>query len=105
MLTLAHFSNIYPEYIILHAGQEFKVVILTTVMRRIDCLRTPGENFGFLSDYRLLNVAMSRAKSLVIVVGDAVTLCSIGKCKKDLSTTVAGSWNPHWGPRPIQWQL
>ena len=58
------------------------MVILSTVMRRINCLQTYGENFGFLSDYRMLNVALTRAKSLVVVVGDAVTLCSIGKCEK-----------------------
>ena len=42
----------------------------------------PDETYdhGFLSDIRLLNTAMTRAQSLVLVVGDSVALCSVGKC-------------------------
>lgn len=78
--------NVMVYILLLSAGQEFRVVFLTTVMRRINCLKTPGENFGFLSDRRLLNVTMTRAKSLVVAVGDAVTLCSVGGCKQDWKT-------------------
>ncbi|XP_039272758.2 3'-5' exoribonuclease HELZ2-like [Styela clava] len=60
-------------------GQQYKVVILSTVMRRQFCFT--GDNFGFLSDVRLLNSALTRAQSMILAVGDAVTLCSTGHCK------------------------
>ena len=37
-------------------------------------------DFGFLSDSKLLNTAFTRAKSLVVVVGDPVALCAFGDC-------------------------
>lgn len=37
--------------------------------------------FGFLSSARLLNTAVTRARSLVVVVGDPLALCSVGKCR------------------------
>lgn len=39
-----------------------------------------GGNFGFLSDPKLLNTALTRAQSFVAVVGDPVALCAIGEC-------------------------
>lgn len=39
--------------------------------------------FGFLSSARLMNTAVTRARSLVIVVGDPLALCSVGKCRYD----------------------
>jgi len=49
-------------------GKEFDVVILSLV-RSNDKL-TAKSKFGFLTSYNRLNVAMSRAKKLVIAVGD-----------------------------------
>ena len=37
-------------------------------------------DFGFLSDQRMLNTAMTRAQSMVGIVGDPVALCAIGSC-------------------------
>ena len=37
--------------------------------------------FGLLSDPRLLNTAVTRAHSLLAVVGDPMSLCSIGACR------------------------
>ena len=37
-------------------------------------------DFGFLSDPRLLNTAVTRARSLLAVVGDPMSLCSVGAC-------------------------
>ena len=39
-------------------------------------------DFGFLSNAKLLNTAITRAQSLVAVVGDPIALCSVGKCRK-----------------------
>lgn len=39
-------------------------------------------DYGFLSNSKLLNTAITRAQSLVAVVGDPVALCSIGRCRK-----------------------
>ena len=39
-----------------------------------------GSDFGFLSDQKLLNTALTRARSFVAVVGDPVALCCIGDC-------------------------
>ena len=38
-------------------------------------------DFGFLSDPRLLNTAVTRAQSLLAVVGDPMSLCSVGACR------------------------
>jgi hypothetical protein len=40
-----------------------------------------GVDYGFLSEPKLVNSALTRAKSLVAVVGDPVALCCIGECK------------------------
>lgn len=38
--------------------------------------------FGFLSEEKLLNTALTRAKSWLGVVGDPVALCTVGECSK-----------------------
>jgi len=43
----------------------------------VDC-----RDFGFLSEQKLLNTAMTRAKSWLGVVGDPVALCSVGECSR-----------------------
>ena len=49
-------------------GKEFDVVILSLV--RSNSERTVKRKYGFLTSYNRLNVAMSRAKKLLIAVGD-----------------------------------
>lgn len=65
------------------AGKQFKVVIISTVhtassvlYNRAECSKT-----NFLNNKLLLNTAISRAKYVVIVVGDPVALCISGECK------------------------
>ena len=42
----------------------------------------PSElDFGFLSDPRYVNTAVTRAQSLLAVVGDPMSLCSVGACR------------------------
>lgn len=69
-------------------GKQFRAIFLSTVRTRRTCITgTKGEasnkmDYGFLSNSKLLNTAITRAQSLVAVVGDPVALCSIGRCRK-----------------------
>lgn len=97
--------------LIFHSGKQFRVIILSTVRTRNTCVNEEKERkrrkcpflqagkdeyeleeeedneedeeaqFGFLSSARLMNTAVTRARSLVIVVGDPLALCSVGKCR------------------------
>ena len=50
--------------------------------RNLDMYSDQSEpDFGFLSDPRLLNAAMTRAQSLLAIVGDPMSLCSVGACR------------------------
>ncbi len=49
-------------------GQEKEIVIISLVRSNAD------QNIGFLSDYRRMNVAMTRAKEKLILIGDSATL-------------------------------
>lgn len=73
-------------------GKEFRAMFITTVRTR-HLIEAPhvqthaltecdgeGGDFGFLSDSKLLNTALTRAQSLVVVVGDPVALCAVGEC-------------------------
>ncbi|CAL1275056.1 unnamed protein product [Larinioides sclopetarius] len=65
-------------------GKQFRVIFLSAVRTRQTCGSKPESDLdhGFLSNARLLNTAITRAQSLVAVVGDPVSLCSVGKCRK-----------------------
>ncbi|XP_076330280.1 helicase with zinc finger isoform X2 [Tachypleus tridentatus] len=73
-------------------GKEFQVIFLSTVRTRNTCtnlLSGPDSNstkeemdYGFLSNPKLLNTAITRARSMVAVVGDPISLCSVGNCRK-----------------------
>ena len=79
-------------------GKQFRALFISTVRTLNTCKTVPTQkspnaknngntfdkeeaNYGFLSDDKLLNTAITRAQSLVAVVGDPVSLCSIGKCR------------------------
>ncbi|XP_022109839.1 helicase with zinc finger domain 2-like isoform X2 [Acanthaster planci] len=79
-------------------GKQYQVLIISTVRTRrtlnkvdttafVSQLRPANRpedtfDYGFLSDARLLNTACTRAQSLLVVVGDPSTLCSVGDCSK-----------------------
>ncbi|XP_048588777.1 helicase with zinc finger domain 2-like isoform X4 [Nematostella vectensis] len=73
-------------------GREFRAVFVSTVRTShtvkplIDQHTTECSKdelyFEFLSDPKLLNTAITRAKSLVAVVGDPVSLCTVGDCRR-----------------------
>ncbi|XP_064619080.1 3'-5' exoribonuclease HELZ2-like [Lineus longissimus] len=66
-------------------GREFRAIFISTVRTFHICDALPDESsnasdYGFLTDKKLLNTAMTRAQSLVAVVGDPIALCAIGVC-------------------------
>lgn len=65
---------------------EFRALFISTV-RTQQSVEDPQDlvnnrNMEFLSDPKLLVTAVTRAKSLVAVVGDPVSLCTLGECQK-----------------------
>lgn len=64
-------------------GKQFRAVFLSTVRTRLTCSnKREDADYGFLSNTKLLNTAITRAQSLVSVVGDPIALCSVGRCRK-----------------------
>lgn len=64
-------------------GLEFDVLIISTV--RTHCEATifddsMTKDMGFLSNPKLLNTAITRARFQVIMVGDPIALCMLGQC-------------------------
>lgn len=47
-----------------------------------------GKDMGFLTNPKLLNTALTRARYQVIIVGDPLALCSIGECKACWKTII-----------------
>ncbi|XP_062505134.1 helicase with zinc finger domain 2-like isoform X2 [Corticium candelabrum] len=62
-------------------GREFRAVVLSTVMTDREYSEEYEREPNFLSNVKMLNTAMTRAKSLVLVVGDPDCLarCKIGE--------------------------
>ncbi|XP_062401621.1 helicase with zinc finger domain 2-like [Sardina pilchardus] len=63
-------------------GKQFRVIVMTAVQTRDQLLQSNTSCLEFFNDARVLNTAMTRAQSEVIVVGDAAALCFFGKCAK-----------------------
>ncbi|XP_034389718.1 helicase with zinc finger domain 2-like isoform X2 [Cyclopterus lumpus] len=73
-------AEVHVENLANVQGKQFRAVIMTAVQTR-DSLKTshlPG--LELFNDARVLNTAMTRAQSHVVVVGDAAALCCFGKC-------------------------
>ena len=69
-------------YLFYSSGKQFRCVVLSTVRTRRTCsAEDTGLDFGFLSNAKLLTTAITRAQSLVSVVGDPISLLSVGKCR------------------------
>lgn len=69
-LAKAELKNIAVSTIDAFQGQEADVIILSLVRSNIE------GKIGFLSDYRRMNVALTRAKKKLIVIGDSATLAN-----------------------------
>ena len=75
-------------YVLFVAGNQFRAVFISTVRTSFTCHsfdRCQSESkslyWEFLSDPKLLNTAITRAISLVAVVGDPISLCTAGDCR------------------------
>lgn len=77
MFSLSQFNLIF-----LILGRQFRVIVITTVQTRDQLLLSNTSCLEFFNDTHVLNTAMTRAQSEVIVVGDAAALCFFGKCSK-----------------------
>lgn len=83
-------GGISVERVLNVQGKQFRVVFLSTVRTRrtttnkrpLASVNSEDVDYGFLSNSKLLNTAITRAQSLVAVVGDPIALCSIGRCRK-----------------------
>ncbi|XP_078049915.1 putative helicase with zinc finger domain isoform X2 [Augochlora pura] len=78
-------SEVSVERVLNVQGKQFTAVFISTVRSRNCCRYSADKNtkdYGFLTNPRLLNTAITRAKCLVAVVGDPVALLTIGSCRK-----------------------
>ncbi|XP_067948006.1 probable helicase with zinc finger domain [Watersipora subatra] len=64
-------------------GKQFRVVVINAVRTYRSCLNVDENeaDFGFLSNPKLLNTAITRAQSLVTIIGDPFSLVTVGKCR------------------------
>ncbi len=72
-------------------GQENEAVV-------VDLVRSnPNGELGFLKDYRRMNVALTRAKRFLLVIGDSATIGSDSFFSEFLETVEAhGTWASAW---------
>ncbi|XP_050588484.1 probable helicase with zinc finger domain [Bombus affinis] len=78
-------TDVSVERVLNAQGKQFTAVFISTVRTRHCCRYSAERNvkdYGFLTNPRLLNTAMTRAKCLVAVVGDPVALFTIGSCRR-----------------------
>ncbi|XP_073325173.1 3'-5' exoribonuclease HELZ2-like [Pagrus major] len=81
-LSRRSLAKVHVENLANVQGKQFRAVIMSAVQTR-DSLKTshlPG--LELLNDARVLNTALTRAQSHVVVVGDAAALCCFGKCSR-----------------------
>ncbi|XP_033332540.2 putative helicase with zinc finger domain isoform X1 [Megalopta genalis] len=78
-------AEVSVERVLNVQGKQFTAVFISTVRSRSCCRYSAEKNmkdYGFLTNPRLLNTAITRAKCLVAVVGDPVALLTVGSCRK-----------------------
>ncbi|XP_072308707.1 3'-5' exoribonuclease HELZ2-like [Eucyclogobius newberryi] len=63
-------------------GLQFRVVIISAVHSRDSLTTRHLTGLELFNDVRVLNTALTRARSLVLVVGDAAALCCFGQCSQ-----------------------
>ncbi|XP_040924678.1 helicase with zinc finger domain 2-like [Betta splendens] len=82
MLSRQSLRKVCVENLANVQGKQFRAVIIAVVQTR-DSLKTSDlSGLELFNDARVLNTAMTRAQSQVVVVGDAVALSCFGNCSK-----------------------
>ena len=66
--SLLKTNNMTYDYIDSFQGQEKEIILLSLVRSNVDAV------IGFLKDYRRMNVALTRAKEQLFVIGDSSTI-------------------------------
>ncbi|XP_074529198.1 3'-5' exoribonuclease HELZ2-like [Halichoeres trimaculatus] len=69
-------------------GRQFRAVIISAVQTRDSLKMSYPDGLELFNDARVLNTAMTRAQSQVVVVGDAAALCCFGKCSRVWKTFI-----------------
>ncbi|XP_069544395.1 3'-5' exoribonuclease HELZ2, partial [Brachyistius frenatus] len=79
-LSKKSFSRVHVENLANVQGKQFRAVVMTAVQTRDSLNPSHLAGLELFNDARVLNTAMTRAQSQVLVVGDAAALCCFGKC-------------------------
>jgi superfamily I DNA and/or RNA helicase len=84
-------SDVHVGTIDAFQGQENEAVV-------VDLVRSnPAGDLGFLKDYRRMNVALTRAKRFLLVIGDSATIGTDSFYATFLETVEAhGTWASAW---------
>ncbi|KAM9859234.1 3'-5' exoribonuclease HELZ2-like [Aulostomus maculatus] len=81
-LSRTGFSKVHVENYANVQGKQFRAVIIVTVQTRESLKGAHLQGLELFNDARVLNTAMTRAQSQVVVVGDAAALCHSGTCSR-----------------------
>ncbi|XP_040889071.1 helicase with zinc finger domain 2-like isoform X2 [Toxotes jaculatrix] len=73
-------AKVHVENLANVQGKQFRAVIMTAVQTRDSLKASHVTGLELFNDACVLNTAMTRAQSQVVVVGDAAALCCFGKC-------------------------
>ncbi|XP_026162464.1 helicase with zinc finger domain 2 isoform X2 [Mastacembelus armatus] len=79
-LKKRNLAGVHVETLANVQGRQFRAVIMTAVQTRENLTTSYLSGLELFNDPRVLNTAMTRAQSQVVVVGDAAALCCFGKC-------------------------
>ena len=78
-------GHVTVERVLNVQGKQYTVVFISIVRTLEDCDSSESEtkihDYGFLSNKRLLNTAITRARCAVAVVGDPRALVTVGICR------------------------
>jgi len=93
-LTNSAMSSVKVASVEEYQGQERKIIIISTVRSRRNYIETDlRHTLGFVSNPRRFNVAVTRAKALLIVVGDPAILSLDPLWRKFLALIyINGGW-------------
>lgn len=94
-LRWARMPEVSVERVLNVQGKQFTVVFISTVRTRFSdrfAVELNVHDYGFFTNPRLLNTAVTRAKCLVSVVGDPLALLTIGKCRSLWQKYISSSY-------------